>query len=212
LTGPQREDPQTFRHSIHHTRTFRSAFTAPAQPGWNTRPHYKTSQFLASHQPEAASLAYGLLKRLSKRPSSVPGAIHARVQSVIPYGELEARTRNSRKPPEKASEVPASLDRFAWEHSILYIFPYKRFLIISLAVILTVWYRVEPSSVDVRESANPNGNIRGIQPMGAWHQYEYKRSQEGYHPPTAYSSAKQPRCILYCLTSPRRRWCTEPAG
>jgi hypothetical protein len=46
-----------------------------------------------------------------------------------------------------------------------YIFPYKRFLIISLAVILTVWYRVGPSNVDVRVSANPNGSISGIQPM-----------------------------------------------
>ena len=53
------------------------------------------------------------------------------------------------------------------ECSNFYIFPYKRFLVISLAVILTVSYRVGPSSVDVKVSANPNGNIRGIQPMGA---------------------------------------------
>lgn len=90
---------------------------------------------------------------------------------------------------KEVSEVSASP---ACEHSILYIFPYKRFLIISLAVILTVWYRVGPSNVDVRESANPNGNIRGIQPVRAWHQYGEKKGVRRIQPTN---------CIFKCKTT-----------
>lgn len=115
------------------------------------------------------------------------------------------RTRISRRPPKKDSAAPASVNCFAWKRGRLYIFPYKIFLIISLAVILTVWYRVGTSKVDVRASANPNGNMSGIQPIGVGYQYKCTSGQKGYNLPTAYSSAKQPRCILYCLTSPRRR-------
>jgi hypothetical protein len=65
--------------------------------------------------------------------------------------------------------------------------------IISLPVTLVVAHSVGKSRVDEKVSAYPKKSIGGIQPR-------------------AYSRAKQEESILYCLTSPRRRWCTEPAG
>lgn len=65
--------------------------------------------------------------------------------------------------------------------------------IISRPVTLVVAHSVGKSSVDENVSAYPKNSIGGIQPR-------------------AYSSAKHEDSILYCLTSPRRRWCTEPAG
>lgn len=74
-----------------------------------------------------------------------------------------------------------------------YNFPFTKFAVISLPVILVVAHNVGKSNVLENVSAYPNGNMGGIQPL-------------------AYSSAKHALSILYCLTSPRCRWCTEPTG
>jgi hypothetical protein len=75
----------------------------------------------------------------------------------------------------------------------LYNFPAIKFPSISRPVTLVVAHNVGKSSVDEKVSAYPKNSIGGIQPR-------------------AYSSAKHAESILYCLTSPRRKWCTEPAG
>lgn len=77
--------------------------------------------------------------------------------------------------------------------SIVYILPLSRFEIISRPVILDVAHRVGKSRVLEKVSAYPKKSIGGIQPR-------------------AYSRAKHDSSILYCLTSPRRRWCTLPWG
>ncbi|CCF34350.1 hypothetical protein CH063_06368 [Colletotrichum higginsianum] len=56
-----------------------------------------------------------------------------------------------------------------------------------------VFQRVGKSRVLDRPSAKPKKSMGGIQPR-------------------AYSRAKQPSSILYCLTSPRCRWWTLPWG
>lgn len=51
---------------------------------------------------------------------------------------------------------------------IIYIFPKRRFFVISRPVIRTVLYNVGMSSVDVKVSAKPNGSISGTQPAEKW--------------------------------------------
>lgn len=65
--------------------------------------------------------------------------------------------------------------------------------IISRPVIRVVAHNVGKSRVLEKVSAYPKNSIGGIQPR-------------------AYSSAKHDESILYCLTWPRGRWCTVPAG
>lgn len=69
----------------------------------------------------------------------------------------------------------------------------SRFEMISRPVMTTVRYMVWTSRVLKTPSAKPKKSMGGIQPR-------------------AYSSAKQPSGILYCLTVPRCRWCMLPAG
>lgn len=74
-----------------------------------------------------------------------------------------------------------------------YSFICNKFLIISRPVIREVAHNVGKSRVLEKVSAYPKNSMGGIHPR-------------------AYSSAKHDSSILYCLTSPRRRWCTVPCG
>ena len=47
---------------------------------------------------------------------------------------------------------------------VIYIFPKRRFFVISRPVIRIVLYSVGMSSVDVKVSAKPNGSMSGTQP------------------------------------------------
>jgi hypothetical protein len=47
---------------------------------------------------------------------------------------------------------------------VIYIFPKRRFFVISRPVIRTVLYSVGMSSVEVKVSAKPNGSMSGTQP------------------------------------------------
>jgi hypothetical protein len=76
---------------------------------------------------------------------------------------------------------------------LTYSLPLARFKTISLPVTQVVLHSVGKSRVLVRVSAYPKPSMGGIQPL-------------------AYSRAKHALSILYCLTVPRRRWCTLPWG
>src|SRR6267154_2707687 len=97
---------------------------------------------------------------------------------------------------------------------VIYIFPKRRFFVISRPVIRTVLYSVGMSSVDVKVSAKPNGSISGTQPAGNRVHKSFKvaanERKKTEHAPLAYSMAQHPSCILYCLATPRRMRCTSP--
>jgi hypothetical protein len=89
--------------------------------------------------------------------------------------------------------TPSKVQKTLHSPPLLYNLNLIKFPIISRPVTLVVAHSVGKSSVDENVSAYPKNSIGGIQPR-------------------AYSSAKHAESILYCLTSPRRKWCTEPAG
>jgi len=91
--------------------------------------------------------------------------------------------------PKNHSPPPLPPPPFPFPYNL----PLNKFPTISRPVTLVVAHSVGKSSVDDSVSAYPKNSIGGIQPR-------------------AYSSAKHAASILYCLTSPRRKWCTEPAG